>query len=136
MTIDEESTTTSTGGAYQLYNIRGPYLGFKDHRAASDLMTVKLKRYETGGENRRHRHHGEDHCFVILEGEATFHLDLDDKVHVLHEGDGILLPLGTFYWFENTGDSDLVIYRVGALDRTKPQHAVFDDDTVKTGRKD
>jgi mannose-6-phosphate isomerase-like protein (cupin superfamily) len=134
MTVQEESSTTS--GTYQLYNIREPYLGFKDHRAASDLMTIKLKKYETGGENRRHRHLGEDHCFVILEGEATFHLDLDDKVHVLGEGDGILLPLGTFYWFENTGDQDLVIYRVGALDRTKPQHAVFDDDSVKTGRKD
>jgi len=134
MTIHDESPTTT--GTFKLYDIRGPYLGLKDHRAASNLMTVKLKKYETGGENRRHRHLGEDHCFVILEGEATFHLDLDDKVRVLHQGDGILLELGAFYWFENTGDTDLVIYRVGALDRTKPQHSVFEDDTVKTGRKD
>jgi mannose-6-phosphate isomerase-like protein (cupin superfamily) len=132
--VSAQPTTTGTG--YQLYDIRGPYLGFKDHRAASELMTVKLKKYETGGENRRHRHLGEDHCFVILEGEATFHLGLDDTVHVLGAGDGILLELGTFYWFENTGATDLVIYRVGAIDRSKPQHAVFDDDTVKTGRRD
>jgi mannose-6-phosphate isomerase-like protein (cupin superfamily) len=126
----------ATIGSYSLYNIREPYLGFKDHRAASELMTIKLKKYETGGENRRHHHLGEDHTFVILSGEATFHLGLDDETHVLGEGDGILLERGAYYWFENSGEGDLVIFRVGALDRSKPQHATFEDGSVKHGRAD
>jgi mannose-6-phosphate isomerase-like protein (cupin superfamily) len=131
MSIPEAPT-----GTFKLFDLRPPYLGFKDHRAASELMTVKLKKYEQGGENRMHHHLGEDHCFVVLEGEATFHLDTDDNVRVVRKWDGILLERGADYWFENTGDVDLVLFRVGALDRSQPQHAEFQDGTMKHGRKD
>lgn len=130
------SSPTTETGTYKLFDVRRPYLGLGDHRAESDLMTIKLKRYEQGGENRMHRHLGEDHCFVVLEGEATFHLGTDDEVQVIGKHDGILLERGAFYWFENTGDVDLVLFRVGALDRSKPQHAAFTDGSVKHGRKD
>jgi mannose-6-phosphate isomerase-like protein (cupin superfamily) len=137
MTIASTSTQT---GTFKLFNMRPPYLGLGDHRAASELMTVKLKKYEQGGENRMHHHLGEDHCFVVLEGEATFHLGAVDgseaEVHVIREYDGILLERGAFYWFENTGDVDLVLFRVGALDPSGPKHASFTDGSVKHGRKD
>jgi mannose-6-phosphate isomerase-like protein (cupin superfamily) len=129
------SAETATG-TYKEFDLRPPYLGFGDHRATSELMTVKLKVYESGGENRLHQHLGEDHCFVVLDGEATFHLGTDDETRVLGKWDGILLERGAYYWFENTGDVDLVLFRVGALDRSKPQHAAFADGTVKHGRKD
>ena len=130
------TATTETTGTFQLFDMRPPYLGLKDHRAVSELMTVKLKRYEQGGENRMHKHLGEDHCFVVLDGEATFRLGTDDNVRVVGRYEGILVERGQPYWFENTGDVDLVLFRVGALDRTKPQHAVFTDGSRKHGRKD
>ena len=98
---------------------------------------MKLKVYEERlGENRMHHHDGEDHCFVILQGEATFRLGTDDNVVVLNQGDGILIERGDDYWFENTGAVDLQILRVGAIDPSKPQHANFADGAVKHGRKD
>ena len=130
------STSTTETGTFKLFDMSPPYLGLKDHRAASELMTVKLKKYEQGGENRMHRHLGEDHCFVVLDGEATFHLDTDDNTRVVGRYEGILLERNAFYRFENTGDVDLVLLRVGALDRSKPQHAVFTDDSRKHGRHD
>jgi mannose-6-phosphate isomerase-like protein (cupin superfamily) len=130
------SSPDTVAGAFTQFDLRPPYLGLKDHRAASELMTIKMKVYEHGGENRMHRHLGEDHSFVVLDGEATFHLGTDDDTRVLRKFDGILLERGAYYWFENSGDVDLVLFRVGALDRSKPQHATFEDGSVKHGRKD
>ena len=129
----DSSTDT---GTFHLFDARPPYLGLGDHRAHSELMTIKLKKYETGGENRMHYHLGEDHCFLVMDGEATFHLGTDDNTRVVKKFDGILLERGASYWFENSGDVDLVIFRVGAMDRARPQHANFSDGSRKHGRKD
>jgi mannose-6-phosphate isomerase-like protein (cupin superfamily) len=130
------SNSTSETGTFKTFDVRPPYLGFGDHRAESELMTVKLKKYEQGGENRMHHHLGEDHCFVVLDGEATFRLGSDDNTRVVGKYDGILLERGADYWFENTGDVDLVMFRVGALDQSKPQNAAFTDGSMKHGRND
>jgi mannose-6-phosphate isomerase-like protein (cupin superfamily) len=135
MTASEASSETATG-TFKLFDVRPPYLGFGDHRATTELMTVKMKVYEHGGENRMHHHLGEDHCFVVLDGEATFHLGTDENTRVLAKWDGIVLERGAPYWFENSGDVDLVLFRVGAIDPGKPQHAKFQDGAIKHGRKD
>ena len=38
--------------------------------AQADLMTVMIKVYAEGGENALHAHTHEDHCFIVLDGEA------------------------------------------------------------------
>ena len=51
--------------------------------------------------------------FVVLDGEATF-FDKDENTTVLKKGDGILLPEGHYYQFENTGDVPLALLRFAA----------------------
>ena len=48
-----------------------------------------------------------------MNGEVTFH-DKDEKATVLKKGEGIMLPEGWYYWFENTGNKPLVLLRVSA----------------------
>lgn len=81
--------------------------------ADTDLMQVRMKSYAEGGENVLHTHVNEDHFFVILQGQATFH-DEDDNVTVLGRNEGVMLPRGAYYWFQSSGDEPLVMLRVGA----------------------
>jgi mannose-6-phosphate isomerase-like protein (cupin superfamily) len=81
--------------------------------AETDLMQVRMKCYAEGGENVLHAHTNEDHFFVVLQGQATFH-DQDDQVTTLGRNEGIMLPRGAYYWFQSSGDEPLVMLRVGA----------------------
>jgi len=81
--------------------------------AQADLMTVMIKVYAEGGENALHAHTHEDHCFIVLDGEATFY-DEHDTPTVVHKYEGILLPRGAYYYFQNSGQGNLVLARAGA----------------------
>ena len=63
----------------------------------------------------KHTHTEEDHVFVVLSGQATFHLDQEENVFVVNQFEGAFLPAGAFYWFENTGQGNLVMVRCGAI---------------------
>jgi mannose-6-phosphate isomerase-like protein (cupin superfamily) len=79
----------------------------------SDLLWIWVKVYAEGGENFLHKHVAEDHSFIILDGQATFH-DKDGNDTVLNKYQGIFLPRGTYYSFTSTGSGPLVLLRVGA----------------------
>ena len=83
-------------------------------KAKSNLMTVMMKCHAEGGENSLHTHATEDHVFVVLQGEATFHLGLEENEVVLHRYQGLMIPMGTYYRFQSTGDENLIQIRVGA----------------------
>ena len=73
----------TTKQAAQVFDLRTPYLDqgrTTDLRAHTDLMTIIAKVYAEGGENGMHNHPHEDHSFIVLEGEATFHIESDDNV--------------------------------------------------------
>lgn len=109
----------ATATEAQVFDLRTPYLKqgrTTDVRARTDLMTVTIKVYAEGGENAMHCHPYEDHAFVVVEGQATFHLGSDGNVRVLNTYEGVMLPKGAFYWFESTGDRNLVMIRTGASD--------------------
>ena len=78
--------------------------------AKTDMVTVTGKVYAEGGENALHTHVKQDHGFLVLAGEATFH-DENDTLRVVGPHEGILLPAGTYYWFQSTGDTNLVMMR-------------------------
>ena len=112
----------------QIFNLTTPYLRqgiTSDERARSELLTVLIKVYASSGENRMHAHVHEDHSFIVLEGEATFHFDGTDNARVLKPYEGVMLPKGTFYRFESTGDRNLVMLRVGAAQPGSPKLAVY-----------
>ena len=106
-----------TKQAASVYNLRTPYLAqgrTTDVRARTDLMTITAKVYAEGGENAMHHHPHEDHSFIVLEGEATFHIELDENTKVVSRYEGVMLPKGVNYWFQSTGGQNLVMIRVGA----------------------
>jgi len=79
----------------------------------TDVLNSGLNYYAPGRKNKLHTHPGEDHVFVVLDGEATF-FDREQNATVLKKGQGILLPEGHFYQFENTGDTALALLRFAA----------------------
>ena len=121
-------TSTASATQAQVFNLTTPHLlqGItSDERARSELLTVLIKVYASGGENRMHAHVREDHSFIVLEGEATFHLDDEDNVRVLKPYEGVMLPKGTYYRFESSGDGNLVMLRVGASPPGAPKQAIY-----------
>lgn len=82
--------------------------------AGTDLLKLRLKVYASGGENAMHRHTHEDHAFVVLAGQATFHINSDDNVRVVNKGEGVMLPKHCMYWFQSSAPENLVMLRVGA----------------------
>ena len=81
--------------------------------ARTGIMSVGLNYYSPGRKNSLHTHPGEDHAFVVLDGEVTFY-DKEGETAVLKKGDGIMLPEGWYYWFENTGGKPLALLRFSA----------------------
>lgn len=81
--------------------------------ARTEIMSVGLNYYSPGRKNSLHTHPGEDHTFVVLDGEATFY-DKEGKATMLKKGEGIMLPEGWYYWFENSGGKPLALLRLSA----------------------
>ena len=84
--------------------------------AETDLMTLRIHCYAPGiGENALHSHTKEDHIFLVLEGVAQFNTGRDGKTVVdAHKNHAGVLPAGCYYQFRNSGDSPLVMARIGA----------------------
>ena len=104
------------------FKIKTPFItGGRSHMplARTDVVTVVLNYYAVGRKNTLHTNPGQDHVFVVLDGEATFY-DRDDKATVLKKGQGIMLPDGWYYWFQNTGEKPLALLRFGAR-KEKPE---------------
>src|SRR5215467_13702717 len=84
--------------------------------AETNLMTLRIHCYAPGiGENALHSHTKEDHIFLVLEGTAQFATGRDGK-KVLTAGkhQAVVLPAGCYYQFSNSGQSPLVMARIGA----------------------
>ena len=80
----------------------------------TDLLGVAVKVYAEGGENVIHAHAREEHMFLVLAGQATFHLGKEERAQVVNRFEGVLLPAKAYYWFQSSGDRNLVMVRVGA----------------------
>jgi mannose-6-phosphate isomerase-like protein (cupin superfamily) len=78
------------------------------------MLTVKV--YASGGENALHRHPTEDHSFLVLQGEATFHIGTEDTVKALTKYECVMLPRGAAYCFVSSAPENLVMLRVGAAE--------------------
>jgi mannose-6-phosphate isomerase-like protein (cupin superfamily) len=88
--------------------------------AATESMSVGLNYYTPGRKNKLHTHPGEDHTFVVMEGQATFY-NKEHEPTVLNKGEGIMLPENHYYYFQNTGEGPLALLRVSAKKGTKPK---------------
>ena len=81
--------------------------------AVLDSMWMHLKVYAEGGENAVHSHPKEDHAFIVMDGQATFYDHAGNETEVT-KYQGVLLPRGVLYRFQSSGDTNLVMLRIGA----------------------
>ena len=84
---------------------------------SAPALWAHSKVYSTGGENALHSHDIEDHCFLILQGEATFNFG-DGSSIVALQFEGVLLPRGTQYRFSANPVGNLIMFRVGGANVT------------------
>ncbi len=99
----------------QVYAVTTPLLAQgRSHKglAGTDRFEIVIKCYASGGENYLHAHTEEDHSFVVLSGEATFH-GPKGKIASLGRNQGILIPRGAYYSFQSSGNTPLVLLRFG-----------------------
>jgi len=114
----------------QFFNLDSPLLAqgrFDNKVARTDLLTLIVKVYASGGENALHMHPYEDHSFIVLSGEATFHIGAEDNVRVLTKYEGVMLPRGVTYWFCSSSPDNLVMLRVGAAETWPADGRAFPD---------
>ena len=108
---------TKTRVSSTTFNLKAPVLSVgRDDQVLSRTqdLSLRLKVYAEGGENAMHYHADEDHAFIVLQGEATFHLDTDDNTRVVSQWSGIMIPKGARYFFTSTGEVNLVLLRAGS----------------------
>ena len=98
------------------FKLKTPFItGGRSHipLAKTEHMTVGLNYYTPGRKNKLHTHPGEDHTFVVMDGEATFY-NKEHQPTVLRKGEGIMLPENHYYYFQSTGERPLALFRVSA----------------------
>ena len=107
----------------QKFSLRTPYM--KQGRitqlvAETENMWIHTKINYEGGENEIHTHLGEDHSFIVLEGQMSV---FDEKGYELklEKYQGVMLPKGAYYRYLNTGKENLVVIRIGAGIKGNPQ---------------
>ncbi len=81
--------------------------------AETENLWTWIKVYASGGENVLHAHENEDHMFIVLHGRAKFYGPNKEEKE-LGRNEGLMLPAGTFYYFNSCADDPLVLLRVGS----------------------
>lgn len=107
----------------QLFSLKTPYMQqgrVTQLVAETPNMWIHTKINAEGGENEIHTHLDEDHSFIVLEGEMTIFDEKGNEI-VVKPYQGILLPKGAYYRYLNTGAGNLVVLRIGAGVRNKPE---------------
>lgn len=114
----------------EFFKLRIELMDEGSHRrvlADTGNLQLKIRCYAAGGgENAMHAHHGQDHSFIILQGRARY-FGPRGEVRELARNDGIMLPAGCYYCFENAGDEPLVVLRIESITKAG------DDRNVRLG---
>ena len=105
------------------FSLKTPYM--KQGRvtqlvAETENMWIHTKINAEGGENEIHCHRDEDHSFIVLEGQMSV-FDETGREMKVEKYQGVMIPKGAYYRYHNTGPDNLVVIRVGAGIKGKPQ---------------
>jgi mannose-6-phosphate isomerase-like protein (cupin superfamily) len=82
--------------------------------AKSELLTVLLHHWDTGGEVGLHHHTDSDATWVVLAGEVTFWNENEEVLAKAGPKQAVLVPRNTMYWFESSGTEPLEMFRISA----------------------
>lgn len=119
----------------EYFSLKTPYIdqGITHNTLSQgEMLTMALKIYAEGGENRMHQHPDEEHSFIVLEGQATFHVGSETEVRTVRPYEGITLAKGVLYRFETSGKENLVMIRAGARIPGSSQGARYPDGVEKS----
>jgi len=100
----------------QMFSLKTPYMqqGRVTQLVAETAnMWIHTKVNAEGGENEIHKHVDEDHAFIVLEGQMSVFDENGGEIEV-KQYQGVMIPKGAYYRYLNTGESNLVVIRVGA----------------------
>ena len=114
----------------QFFSLKSNLLSQGSHTtyvAQSELLSLAVKIYASGGENKMHMHPEEDHSFIVMQGQATFHVGSDDNIRIVNKNEGVMLPAGTCYWFLSSAEENLVMVRIGAARKPPAVWRAFAD---------
>lgn len=113
--------STEAAGGHTLFSYRKPdtLKGGKAivQLAESDIIRGRVQIVREGGENNLHSHTGMDGFWMVLRGRVKFYGPGDELLAELSQHEGILLPRGTEYWFESSGDEDLELLQMAAFEK-------------------
>lgn len=119
--IKTKSKEQLAPGSYQLFSYRKPETlkGGKAivQLAQSDIIRGRVQIVREGGENNLHSHNGMDGFWLVLRGRVKFYGPGDELIAELSQHEGILLPRGTQYWFESSGEEDLELLQMAAFEK-------------------
>lgn len=119
--LKEKSCEALPEGSYQLFSYKKPETlrGGKSivQLAQSDIIRGRVQIVREGGENNLHSHKGMDGFWMVLRGRVKFYGPGDELIAELSQHEGILLPRGTQYWFESSGDEDLELLQMAAFEK-------------------
>ena len=100
--------------------------------AKSDVILAAVQVMKNGGETTFHSHTGMDGFWFVLRGRARFYGGVvggtgDELIAECGPHEGVFLPRGVPYWFEQTGDEELEILQVEGFAKGEPNHTVHHD---------
>ncbi len=81
----------------------------------SARLRTQVQIVHEGGENNLHYHTNSDTCWYVIRGRVRFYGVGDTLIGEYGPREGILIPEGSRYWFEKTGDEDLELLQVVGL---------------------
>lgn len=82
--------------------------------AKTDLISVLLHHWDSGGEVGLHHHTEGDATWVVVDGEVSFYGEDDEVLAKATRGQAVVVPRNTMYWFENSGKEPLNMFRISA----------------------
>lgn len=83
---------------------------------AGNLSVGLMRVSKHGGENNLHAHPDVDSVWIVLRGRGRFYGMNDVLVAELGPGEGVAIPKGVPYWFDNKEDEPLELYHITSRD--------------------
>ncbi len=78
----------------------------------TDIVRGVMQVWKTGGETDLHYHALTDSLWIVIKGRATFYGPDNVLIGEFGEQEGVIMPRGARYWFENSEEDDLEILQV------------------------
>ncbi len=92
----------------------------------TDHMLTAVQVITKGGEPALHSHTHLDGFWFVLKGRARFYSDEKTVFAELGQFEGVLVPRGVKYWFEQAGDEPLELMQIEASDVPFQNNPRFD----------